>query len=110
MTLLTMKGGTLTFLSLPAAGQDYLRAARVSMGALHHHQVTPQCVPDYDVELKASGSVLLRLPIGTAIDQLNAANQRVRMWWFLPPLLGAEVFVTTMNNIPNGNDTAFPRR
>jgi FAD/FMN-containing dehydrogenase len=109
MTLLTMKGNTPTPLSLPAQGLDHFRAARVSMGALGIiTQITLQCIEDYDVELKAFKKSFAEIANQAVIDQLNAANQRVRLWWFLPPLFGAEVLVTTMNNIPNGNDTQFP--
>jgi len=109
MTLITMKGGTPTVLSLPDAGEDFLRAARVSMGTLGViTQVTLQCVDDYDVELKAFKKSFTEIANQTVIDQLNASNQRVRIWWFLPPLLGAEVIVTTMNNIAVGHDTQFP--
>jgi FAD/FMN-containing dehydrogenase len=71
-------------------------------------QITLQCIEDYDVELKAFKKSFAEIANQAVIDQLNAANQRVRLWWFLPPLFGAEVLVTTMNNIPNGNDTQFP--
>lgn len=109
MTLITMKGGTPTVLSLPDAGEDFLKAARVSVGALGViTQVTLQCVDDYDVELKAFKTSFADIARQAVIDQLNAANQRVRLWWFLPPLLGAEVIVTTMNNIPVGHDSQFP--
>jgi FAD/FMN-containing dehydrogenase len=109
MTLVTMKGGTPTVLSLPDANPDLLRAARVSMGALGViTQVTLQCIDDYDIELKAFKKGFTEIANQNVIDQLNAANERVRIWWFLPPLLGAEVLVTTMRNIPNGNNTPFP--
>ena len=109
MTLLTMQGGTPTVLSLPDANPDHLRAARVSMGALGViTQLALQCIDDYDVELKAFKKSFGEIANQAFIDQLNANNQRVRMWWFLPPLLGAEILVTTMKNIPNGNDTQFP--
>jgi FAD/FMN-containing dehydrogenase len=109
MTLITMQGGTPTVLSLPAAGQEIFRAAKVSMGALGViTQVTLQCVEDYDVELKAFKKSFAEIANQGVIDQLNAANQRVRIWWFLPPLAGAEVVVTTMKSIPDGNNTAFP--
>jgi hypothetical protein len=109
MTLMTMKGGTPTVLSLPDPNPDYLKAARVSVGALGIiTQVTLQCVDDYDIELKAFKKTFSEIANQTVIDQLNAANERVRLWWFLPPLLGSEILVTTMKSIPNGNNTPFP--
>ena len=109
LTLMTMKGGTPTVLSLPDEGADFFKAARVSMGALGViTQLTLQCIDDYDVELKAFKKSFADIANQTVIDQLNASNERVRIWWFLPPLFGAEILVSTMKNIPNGNDTPFP--
>lgn len=109
MTIITMKGGTPTVLVLPLQGEDYFRAARVSVGALGViTQVTVQCVADYDVELQAFKKRFTDIANQDVIDELNASNQRVRIWWFNPPLAGAEVLVTTMRNIPNGPNTPFP--
>jgi FAD/FMN-containing dehydrogenase len=109
LKLITMRGGTATVLSLPEEGEELFSAARVSMGALGIiTQVTLQCVPFYDVELKAYKATFEDIATQAAIDELIATNQRVRLWWFLPPLAGAEVIVSTMQNIPNGNDTLFP--
>lgn len=109
LTLITMKGGTPTVLTLPDEGAEIFRAARVSMGALGViTQVTLQCIEDYDVELKAFKKGFAEIANQAAIDQLNATNERVRIWWFLPPLAGAEVIVSTMKNIPDGNNTPFP--
>ena len=109
LKLITMRGGTPTVLSLPEEGEELFSAARVSMGALGIiTQVTLQCVPFYDVELKAYKAKFEDIATQPAIDELNATNQRVRLWWFLPPLAGAEVIVSTMQNIPDGNDALFP--
>jgi len=110
LTLVTMRGGVPTVLSLPAEGADLFSAARVSMGALGViTQVTLDCVPFYDVELKAWKAKFADISTQAAIDDLIAANQRARLWWFLPPLAGAEIIVTTMRDIPNGPDTPFPQ-
>ena len=109
LKLITMRGGTPTVLSLPDEGEELFSAARVSMGALGIiTQVTLQCVPFYDVELKAYKAKFEDIATQAAIDELIATNQRVRLWWFLPPLAGAEVIVSTMQNIPDGNDALFP--
>ena len=111
LKLITMRGGTPTVLSLPDEGEELFSAARVSMGALGIiTQVTLQCVPFYDVELKAYKAKFEDIATQAAIDELIATNQRVRLWWFLPPLAGAEVIVSTMQNIPDGNDALFPER
>jgi L-gulonolactone oxidase len=104
-----MQGGTPTVLSLPQQGAELFSAARVSMGSLGLiTQVTLQCVPFYDVELKAWKAGFGDISTQAAINQLITSNQRVRLWWFLPPLAGAEILVTTMNDIPDGHDTAIP--
>ena len=109
LTLITMRGGTPTVLTLPAQSEDLFSAARVSMGALGViTQVTLECVPFYDVELKAWKSSFDDIGTQAVIDELNTANQRVRLWWFNPPLAGAEVIVTTMKDVPDGPDTPFP--
>jgi FAD/FMN-containing dehydrogenase len=109
LTLVTMKGGSPTVLSLPEQGADYFKAAKVSMGALGViTQVTLQCVTDYDVELKAYKTSFADIAKQRVIDELNATNQRLRLWWFRPKLAGAEVIVTTMKDIPEGHDATPP--
>jgi FAD/FMN-containing dehydrogenase len=104
-----MQGGVPTVLSLPQQGEELFSAARVSMGALGLiTQMTLECVPFYDVELKAYRAKFEDIATQSAINDLITTNQRARLWWFLPPLAGTEVLVSTMTDIPDGNDTPFP--
>jgi len=85
---------------------DLLNAARVHLGALGIvTEVTIQCVNDYELEYTAYvcnfDDALKR------IDDFNAKNTRVRLWWLVPPIGSKKtVIITTMN--PPGTGGAPP--
>jgi FAD/FMN-containing dehydrogenase len=95
MKLVNGKGEVI---EIAEADADRLRAARVNFGALGIVvEVTLQCIDNYDLEFKAYWCKLD--DIIEKIDDMNAENDRVRIWWFPKTFAGIQqdVIVSTMN-------------
>lgn len=67
------------------ADAEELAAARINLGALGIiTEVTLDCVPDYQLEYSAYLTTFDE--VVNQIERLNAENDRVVLWWFLPGL------------------------
>jgi FAD/FMN-containing dehydrogenase len=94
MKLVTGTGDVVTVTDVDT---DLLDAVRVSIGALGIiTEVTIDCVPIYDLEYTA-----YLCKFSDVVDKLatlNQENERVRLWWLVPPIGPKDnVILTTMN-------------
>ena len=103
---LRLVDGTGTVRQLDDTSLDELRAARLSVGMLGIiTQVTIECVPyyelDYDLYLCDFDEVV------DDVDELNAQNERMLLWWRIPFLPTHKVAVVTKNPVGVGGRNWF---
>lgn len=93
---------------LTEADTREMAAARINIGALGIiTEVTLECVPDYELEYSAYLTTFDEV-IGE-IDQLNADNDRVVLWWLIPPVGRRDKVVLITKNAVGGPRGALSR-